>query len=123
MQPHKSSVSKYLILLAVLVCTFILMAGFKNPDRLLDSNSNATTHTVTIFRMKYHPAQLNVRKGDTVVWINKDFVPHDVTEATNKKWTSKPLKQGEKWYRVITEDINYYCDLHKVMKGVITIIK
>ncbi|GAA3783220.1 hypothetical protein GCM10022271_14420 [Corallibacter vietnamensis] len=123
MQSHKSSVSKYLLLLAVLVCTFVLIAGFKNPDKLLNSNSNATTHTVTIFRMKYHPAQLNVKKGDTVIWINKDFVPHDVTEETTQKWTSKPFNQGEQWSKVVNEDIKYFCNLHKVMKGTITIIK
>lgn len=123
MQPHKFSVSKYLLLLAILVCTFILIAGFKNLDKLFDSNSNATTHTVTIFRMKYHPAQLNVKKGDTVIWINKDFVPHDVTEETTQKWTSKPFNQGEKWSKVVNEDVKYFCNLHKVMKGTITIIK
>lgn len=123
MQPHKSSVSKYLLLLAILVCTFILIAGFKNPDKLLDSNSNSTTHTVTIFRMKYHPAQINVKKGDTVIWINKDFVPHDVTEETTQKWTSKPFNQGEQWSKVVNEDVKYFCNLHKVMKGTITIIK
>lgn len=123
MQSHKSSVSKYLLLLAVLVCTFVLIAGFKNPDKLLNSNSNATTHTVTIFRMKYHPAQLNVKKGDTVIWINKDFVPHDVTEETTQKWTSKPFNQGEQWSKVVNEDVKYFCNLHKVMKGTITIIK
>jgi plastocyanin len=123
MQPHKSSISKYLLLLAILVCTFVLIAGFKNPDKLLNSNSNATTHTVTIFRMKYHPAQLNVKKGDTVIWINKDFVPHDVTEETTQKWTSKPFNQGEQWSKVVNEDVKYFCNLHKVMKGTITIIK
>lgn len=123
MQSHKSSVSKYLLLFAILVCTFVLIAGFKNPDKLLNSNSNATTHTVTIFRMKYHPAQLNVKKGDTVIWINKDFVPHDVTEETTQKWTSKPFNQGEQWSKVVNEDVKYFCNLHKVMKGTITIIK
>jgi plastocyanin len=73
--------------------------------------------------MKYHPAQLNVKKGDTVIWINKDFVPHDVTEETTQKWTSKPFNQGEQWSKVVNEDVKYFCNLHKVMKGTITIIK
>lgn len=123
MQSHKSPVSKYLLPLALLVCGLILMVGFTNPDKLLNRNSNATTHTVTIFKMKYHPAHLNVKKGDTVVWINKDFFPHDVTEETTQKWTSKPFNQGEKWSKVVNEDIKYFCNLHRVMKGTITIIK
>ena len=80
------------------------------------------THTVTIFRMKFNPEHLEVKKGDTVIWINKDFVPHDVTEETSDKWTSKPLNQGEKWQKIIQEDVQYYCSLHKVMKGTITIV-
>lgn len=123
MQPHKSSASKYLLILAILVCVFALLTGFKTPQRLVYNSANPTTHTVTIFRMKYNPAHLDVKKGDTVVWVNNDFVPHDVTEETNQKWTSKPFNQGEKWSKVVNEDIKYFCNLHKVMKGTISISK
>lgn len=85
-------------------------------------NLEPTTHTVTIFRMKFNPEILQVKKGDTVIWINKDFVPHDVTEETKDTWTSGPINQGDKWQKVIDKDVQYYCSIHKVMKGSITVI-
>ena len=120
MRTHKSLASKYLFISAVLICFLVVLSSFKSPDEAVH---NPTTHTVTIFKMKFTPADITVNKGDTVIWINKDFYQHDVTEMTNHKWTSKPLNQGEKWSKVINEDINYFCDLHKVMKGTITIAK
>jgi plastocyanin len=120
MRTHKSSISNYLLVLAILGFLLVLLMGFKKPENISDT---PTTHTVTIFRMKYNPPNLTVKKGDTVVWVNKDFVPHDVTEELNHKWTSKPFSKGEKWSKVINEDVNYFCNLHKVMKGTIRLAK
>ncbi len=75
-----------------------------------------TKHVVEIIHMKFVPQELVVKNGDIVVWINKDFVPHDVT-ADDKKWTSGPLLQDKSWSKVITTNENYFCNIHKVMKG------
>ena len=37
------------------------------------------THTVTIDATRYQPARLVVHAGDTVVWVNKDVIPHTAT--------------------------------------------
>lgn len=117
MQTLKILVSKSLLILAVLICSSVLTMGSYCSKSITQPKS----HTVTIFKMKFTPEHLVIHKGDTVVWINKDFYQHDVTEMTNKKWTSKPFSQGESWSKVITQDVKYYCDLHKVMTGTITI--
>jgi len=87
------------------------------------SEDPPTKHTVKIFRMKFIPAQLTVKKGDIVEWVNKDFYPHDVTEEKNRAWTSGPFGQNETWSKTITGDEAYFCDLHKVMKGTITVVE
>jgi plastocyanin len=74
-------------------------------------------HTVEIKQMKFQPAELTVQKGDTVVWINLDIVAHDVTEESNKAWTSSILPSGKSWSMVATQSSNYYCSIHVVMKG------
>lgn len=121
MKTHKQSISKYIFALAVLICVIVVLMSFKATSNTDYSNNEPVTHTVTIFKMKFSPANLTVKKGDKVVWINKDFFPHDVTEESAEKWTSKPFNQGEKWSKVITNDVKYFCKLHKVMKGTITI--
>jgi plastocyanin len=38
--------------------------------------SGAKVDTVEIKDMKFQPAEITVKKGDTIVWINHDMVTH-----------------------------------------------
>ena len=78
------------------------------------------THIVEIKGMLFEPADLKVHKGDTVIWINKDIVAHDVTEE-NKAWASPTLASDSSWKKVITKSDSYYCSIHLVMKGDLTV--
>ena len=46
--------------------------------------------------MKFNPAELTLKKGDTVTWINNDFTDHDITEEKSKAWKSPVLNQGKR---------------------------
>ena len=83
--------------------------------------TEAKVHIVEIKQMKFEPAEIRVRKGDKVQWVNKDITNHDVTEESNKEWASSPLTTGQSWTLVVTESANYYCNLHQVMKGKIIV--
>lgn len=75
------------------------------------------THVVVIKGLKFLPYELTVHKGDTVKWINKDLVKHDVTEATDQTWTSGVMEKEAVWKIAITETTDYFCTLHVIMKG------
>jgi len=99
-------------------CIYLLFSIF-----LLNSCSGETekheprVYTVEIKQMKFQPSELIVQKGDTVVWINKDIVAHDVTEELSKAWTSSMMPVGKSWSLVVTQSADYYCSIHVVMKG------
>jgi plastocyanin len=78
-------------------------------------------HLVEIKQMKFEPAEITVKKGDEIRWINRDITNHDVTEQSRKAWASSPLSTGESWSMVATESVDYYCNLHRVMKGKIIV--
>lgn len=78
------------------------------------------THIVEIKDMKFQPADLTVHSGDTVIWVNKDIVAHDVTED-NKTWASPTLVSESSWKKAITNSDSYYCSIHVVMKGKLTV--
>ncbi|MGM5470617.1 cupredoxin domain-containing protein [Flavobacteriaceae bacterium LMO-SS05] len=99
----------------------LLISIFSLSSFVLSSNSEPQTYTVEIKRMKFNPATLTVNKGDKVIWVNKDFYEHDVTDEVANKWTSKPLKQNQSWSKVITKNESYFCNLHKTMKGKIIV--
>lgn len=79
--------------------------------------SKPKVDTVFIKDMKFVPDDITVNKGDTVLWINQDMVAHDVTEETTKAWTSLPIPANGSWKMAVTNDADYFCSIHVVMKG------
>ena len=80
------------------------------------------THTVRIEGMKFVPERLQVAAGDTVVWTNKDFLPHSVT-ASAAGVESGDLTPGKSWRFTARKkgEMPYICRLHPVMKGVLVV--
>ena len=78
-------------------------------------------HTVTIENMRYEPATLVVKKGDSVTFVNKDIFPHTITAAG--KFDSKDVAPNGKWVYRATKagDFNYICTLHPNMKGTLKV--
>lgn len=74
-------------------------------------------HAVEIAQMKFLPAVLKVRKGDTVMFVNHDMVTHDITEETKKAWSSSALAANQTWVLIVTGSAGYFCSIHPVMKG------
>jgi plastocyanin len=70
--------------------------------------------------MKFIPDTISVNKGDTIIWINRDMMAHDVTEA-NSAWTSGPIAADSSWKMAVTDEAEYYCSIHVVMKGSIAL--
>jgi plastocyanin len=80
------------------------------------------SHEVRIEAFKFVPEQLEVHVGDTVVWTNKDFVPHSVT-APAARVESGDLNPDRSWKFTARArgEIPYICRLHPVMKGVLIV--
>jgi plastocyanin len=91
---------------------FLLLSCKSTPETTVPKK-----HTIEIKAMKFQPAELIVNSGDTVVWINRDIVAHDVTEEPGKAWTSSLMPTGASWSFVVTKSADYYCSIHVVMKG------
>jgi plastocyanin len=90
---------------------------------LLGFGTPARTHTIEIRGMEFHPAVLTVAIGDTVVWINRDIVPHTATERGNASWDTKTLSQGQLG-RVVAGragTTSYVCTLHPTMHGTLIV--
>ena len=76
-------------------------------------------HVIEIQGMKFHPEMLEVQRGDTVVWINRDIVPHTATSTRKAGWNTGPLPQGDSGRYVARHrgEDPYFCQLHPVMLG------
>jgi len=85
------------------------------------SAGKPATHRVVIDGLKYEPETLTVKRGDTIVWVNKDPFPHTVTAAG--KFDSHDIAADRSWKYVarVAGEYRYLCTLHPTMKGVLRV--
>lgn len=76
------------------------------------------THVVEIRGFEYAPAELTIARGDTVVWINRDVVPHTATDSA-AAWDSDRIMVDERWTMVAGEPgrFDYICAYHPTMRA------
>jgi plastocyanin len=88
----------------------------------LELAAAADTHTVVITDMKFSPETLTVKRGDTVVWVNKDFFPHNA-RAQDRTFESTDIATNQSWRYVATKagTFPYICTLHPTMKGTLVV--
>jgi plastocyanin len=79
------------------------------------------SHTITIEGMQFSPAMVTVKRGDQVVWTNKDLVPHTATATA--MFDSPTLEPGTSWGMTTTRlgRFEYVCTLHPTMKAVLVV--
>ena len=80
------------------------------------------THTVTIEGMRFQPEVLTVAPGDTIVWVNKDLVPHTATSKTGG-FDSKGIQADKSWRYTIqtTGEFAYICTFHPTMMAMLRV--
>ncbi|MEM7294812.1 MAG: plastocyanin/azurin family copper-binding protein [Pseudomonadota bacterium] len=67
---------------------------------------------------EFTPKEIHARPGDTVVWTNRDIVPHTAT-AQDKSWDTELIASGESKVIVVRGDMtsSYFCAYHPSMLG------
>ena len=95
--------------LVIFTCAAIPAAQGRKP----------ATHTITIDAASFQPATLTIKAGDTVVWVNRDMMPHTATASGAKPFDSGALAAGKSWKRVFKTkgELPYVCIFHPTMKG------
>lgn len=72
---------------------------------------------VEIKGMKFNPATIRSSIGDTVLFVNKDLVPHNVTDRENQDTLSSQIDPTAEWMLIVTKNLHFYCSLHPTMEG------
>jgi len=82
--------------------------------------ANLIIHNVSITGFAFVPATITVKKGETIVWTNKDATVHTVTGGDLQ---SSPLGQNQT-YSFAYDKIgtySYHCSIHPSMKGTVIV--
>ena len=81
----------------------------------------AETIRVTIDKLAFSPAQVTAHVGDTIEWVNHDFVAHTAT-AKAAGWDIM-IPAGKTAHLVVRQagTVDYFCRFHPNMKGRIVV--
>ena len=81
---------------------------------------NGSVH-VTIEKLAFLPAEIEVKAGETIEWTNKDPFAHT---ATVKGGWDVPIPPGKVATHVVAtgDTVDYYCRFHPNRKGKIKVI-
>ena len=84
-----------------------------------DANAPLVLH-VAMKNMKFSPATIEIKKGDTVEWKNDDITPHTATSAA---FDSGSIASDAGWRHTFTQagSFPYYCTFHPEMKGTVVV--
>jgi plastocyanin len=79
-------------------------------------------HEVRMEGFGFQPATVHAAPGDTVVWVNRDMVPHTAT-ATDGTFDSGSIPAGGSWSFVVgaVGRHAYLCTFHPTMKGEVVV--
>lgn len=82
---------------------------------------------VGIDKLKFETPELTVKAGDTVFWVNKEVMPHNVAFkkgiVSEKAVQGATLRKGQAWAATFHEAgvFDYFCTPHPFMRGKIIV--
>ena len=80
------------------------------------------TLPLTIQNMAFSPSVVTIKKGDTIVWTNKDKVVHTVTGNNGGFSSSNIAVNGTYSFKFSTAGtFSYHCSIHPIMTGKIVV--
>ena len=123
MNPQNRQLIRFLLLIATALFVFgHWSTGCGTPAGVTE---------VTIQNLQYNPANLTIKKGDTVRWTNKDQTAHTSTsddfqagqDNPPAAWDSQPLNPGQTFDHQFDTagTFPYHCSVHNYLKGTITV--
>lgn len=76
---------------------------------------------VPMANMKYGRLPSGLKAGDTIIWVNRDTVPHTVT-ARDRSFDLR-MNPGQKARQTLRKagSFPFYCTLHPLMRGTLKV--
>ncbi|MEO8031861.1 MAG: cupredoxin family copper-binding protein [Gemmatimonadota bacterium] len=87
------------------------------------SSSRPASKLVELTGIAFQPPSLTVSVGDTVVWLNRDLVPHTATATGKGGWDTGSIAVGDS-ARFVPKKAGqwqYMCTFHPTMKATLTV--
>jgi plastocyanin len=90
----------------------LLVFSFISSCRKKDATPQPENEVWLLYK-RFNPTVLNLKKGTTIYFVNRDNANHTVTESTGK-FASGKIKSGDKFEFTFNDSTSYsvYCNYH-----------
>ena len=107
-------------LATTVMIAMVLLAG--EPSVAANDQPSGSSADVKIDNFSFGPQTLTVSVGTTVVWTNRDDIPHTVV-STDGVFKSKVRDTDEKFSYTFTNagTYPYFCSVHPKMTGKVVV--
>ncbi|MFA6363842.1 plastocyanin/azurin family copper-binding protein [Methanoregula sp.] len=88
------------------------------------TTASVSDNTVLIQNMAYNPAQITVKAGEIVRWVNRDKVVHSVVFSTDSKINPSGALSASQSFSVKFDEAGVYkysCGIHPQMQGSVVV--
>lgn len=83
--------------------------------------AHAATIQITMENLEISPAEVSVKVGDTIEWINKDVFAHTATARNGDFDVNLPAKKSATTVVKKVGTVEYYCRFHPTMKATLKV--
>ena len=108
--------------LVVVSALFVVSAAWahKHPTAMAQKHP---TRTVSIQNFSFKPANIIIKRGTKVRWINKDSTTHTVTANKKGSFNSGRLGPGKSYTHTFNSagKKRYHCNIHPDMRGSVVV--
>ncbi len=98
------------------------MMGGRSTASQTPSVASGPETLVEIKDFAFSPADLTIRAGTKVTWVNRDAAPHNAV-ADGKTWSTEVLTKNSSGTVTFESPgvYTYHCSIHPYMKAVLTV--
>ena len=104
---------KLLIALAALALAGNLPAAAAQPA--------SHEHVIAIAGMHFEAPPAGLKVGDTIVWVNRDIVPHSATARDRSFDVTLQPRQSVRVTLRRAGNVAFFCRFHPAMQGALTV--
>ena len=94
-----------------------LMVGFATVGETPIEPVSARRQVVEMRDFEFQPNVVRVTAGDTIVWLNRDVVPHTATAKPQWDTGTIAAKATGSWAARGKDEVTYECVFHPGMVG------
>ena len=125
------------IIAAVIIVAVIgikMLASPSVPSTQSNTESAASANTevregiieIEIRNLAFNPAEIKIKAGSKLTWVNYDSSPHTVSSDSGEKTelNSEMLAEGDSYGHTFDYPgvYNYHCSIQKNMKGKVVVV-